>query len=124
MVIDLIQIQPPRLRILNMVQHLKLEVAWLKPVGSTDDSGEVNPLTSTDYSFLNTVEERAAHNGSLPGLSVLTAVNVVFRDEIAHVDIDEIENIVEMMKTNQAITDCMNVDDDDEVASDAEEEEG
>lgn len=73
---------------------------------------------------MNTVAERAAHNESLPGLSVLTAVNVVFRDGNAHVDYDKIDNIVVMMNTNQAITDCMNNDDDEEVASDGEEEEG
>ena len=59
------------------IQHVKLEVDWLKPVGPVDASGKVDPLTSTEYAFMNTVAERAAHNESLPGLSVLTVVNVV-----------------------------------------------
>jgi len=75
------------------IQHVKLGVAWLKPVGPVD-------------AFMNTVAERAAHNESLPGLSVLTAVNVVFRDGNAHVDYDEIDNIIEMMSKRKKKDKC------------------
>ena len=58
------------------IKNIHIEVAWLKPIGQVDDSGNLYRLTSTKHDFMDVVEERAAHNNLLPALSVLTTVNV------------------------------------------------
>ena len=88
------------------IKNLHLEVAWLKPVGSVDDPGNVNRLTSTRYTFMDTVAERAAHNDLLPALSVLTIVNVT-RGEYVCVSQD-ITDIVELINLDQAVTNFRN----------------
>ena len=85
------------------IKNLHLEVAWLKPVGSVDDPGNVNRRTCTRYTFMDTVAERAAHNDLLPALSVLTTVNVT-RGEYVCVSQDDIKDIVELINLDQAVT--------------------
>ena len=56
---------------------------------------------------MDTVEERAAHNDLLPALSVLTTVNVR-RGEYVYVSQDDVNDIVELINRDQAVTNFRN----------------
>ena len=57
--------------------------------------------------FMTSIEQRDAHRGPFYALSVEKAVNVVFRDEYVHINIDEINDIVESMKYKHTISDVL-----------------